>query len=90
MLETLCGKDGYQLTILTSEFTVRVRVALTVRKQSDSVRELLERILPYNMIFSVELLYNIWQQFKSYTWAETEKFTWTELKEEVLPNGSVY
>ena len=90
MLETLCGKDGYHLTILTSEFTVRVRVALTVRKQSDSVRELLERILPYNMIFSVELLYNIWQQFKSYTWAETEKFTWTELKEEVLPNGSVY
>ncbi len=90
MLETLCGKDGYQLTILTSEFTVKVRVALTVRKQTDSVRELLERILPYNMVFSVELLYNIWQQFKSYTWAETEKFTWTELKEEVLPNGSVY
>ncbi len=90
MLETLCGKDGYQLTILTSEFTVKVRVALTVRKQTDSVRELLERILPYNMVFSVELLYNIWQQFKSYTWAETEKFTWTKLKEEVLPNGSVY
>lgn len=90
MLETLCGKDGYQLTILTSEFTVKVRVALTVRKQTDSVRELLERILPYNMVFSVELLYNIWQQFKSYTWAETEKFTWTELKEEVLLNGSVY
>lgn len=90
MLETLCRKDGYQLTILTSEFTVKVRVALTVRKQTDSVRELLERILPYNMVFSVELLYNIWQQFKSYTWAETEKFTWTELKEEVLLNGSVY
>lgn len=90
MLETLCGKDGYQLTILTSEFTVKVRVALTVGKQTDSVRELLERILPYNMVFSVELLYNIWQQFKSYTWAETEKFTWTELKEEVLLNGSVY
>ncbi len=90
MLETLCGKEGFQLIILTSEFTVRAKVALTVKKQADSVRELLERILPYNMAFSVELLYNIWQQFKPYTWADANEFTWKELKEEVLPNGNIY
>ena len=90
MLETLCGKDGFKLTILTSEFTVKVRVALTVKKQADSVSELLERILPYNMAFSVELLYNTWQKLKPYTWADIHKIDWKELKEEVLPDGNIY
>lgn len=90
MLETLCGKDGYSLTFITSEFTVKVKVALTVKKQADSVRELLERILPYNMVFSVELLYNTWRQLKPFTWAQANPLTWKELKEEVLPNGNIY
>ena len=90
MLETLCGKDGFKLTILTSEFTVNVMVALTVKKQADSVSELLERILPYNMAFSVGLLYNTWQKFKPYTWADVHKFNWKEIKEEVLPDGNIY
>ena len=90
MLETLCGKNKYKLTILTSEFTVKVKVALTVKKQADSVSELLERILPYNMAFSVELLYNTWQKLKPYTWADVHRFAWKELKEEVLPNGNIY
>ena len=90
MLETLCGTDGYKLTILTSKFTVHVKVALAVKKQADSVGELLERILPYNMAFSVELLYNTWQKLKPYTWGYVNAFTWKELKEEVLPDGNLY
>ncbi|MDE5996033.1 MAG: YmfQ family protein [Eubacterium sp.] len=90
MLETLCGVDGYELTILTSEFTVHVKVALTVKKQFDSVSELLERILPYNMAFSVELLYNTWEKLKPFTWADVHTLTWRELKEEVLPDGDIY
>ncbi|MDE6111214.1 MAG: YmfQ family protein [Eubacterium sp.] len=90
MLATLCGEDGYRLTILTSEFTVKVRVALTVKEQAESVSELLERILPYNMAFSVELLYNPWKRFGPYTWGDTNIHTWKELKEEVLSDGDIY
>ncbi|MDE6125021.1 MAG: YmfQ family protein [Eubacterium sp.] len=90
MLETLCGENGYELTILTSEFTVKVKIALAVKKQSDGVKELLERILPYNMLFSVELLYNTWVKAKPFTWQNAHKLTWKELKEEVLPNGNLY
>lgn len=49
------------------------------------MRELLERILPYNMTFTVELLYNTWGQIKAYTWGELKQLTWREIKEEVLP-----
>ena len=84
MLESLCGADGYQLTILTNDLTVRVKVALTVKKQRNSVEELLERVLPYNMIFTVDLLYNTWERYKPYTWSEVGTLTWKKLKEEVL------
>lgn len=85
LLESLCGKDGYELTILTQTFTVKVRVALAVKKQEESIKELLERVLPYNMVFSVELLYNTWEKVKPYTWGALAPLSWKEIKEEVLP-----
>lgn len=85
LLKSLCGENGYTLEFITAEFTVRIRVALAVKKQKDIVEESLERILPYNMVFSVELLYNTWQQVKSYAWGALSARTWRETKEEVLP-----
>lgn len=84
LLAFLCGENGYQLTIITSVFTVNVKVALTAKKQVETIKELLERIIPYNMIFSVELLYNTWAKVKPYTWGNFVNTTWKELKEEVL------
>lgn len=82
LLESLCGTDGYELTILTNTFTVKVKVALTVKKQEDSVKEMLERILPYNMAFTVELLYNTWEKVKGNTWSDLASLSWKEIKEE--------
>lgn len=85
MLTSLCGSDGYYVTFLTNSFTVNVKVALAVKKQKDVIEELLERVLPYNMVFSVELLYNTWAQVIPYTWGAAHALTWKDIKEEVLP-----
>lgn len=85
LLASLCGENGYELTVVTAKFTVGVKVALTAKKQEDSVRELLERILPYNMVFTVELLYNTWEKARPYIWGALSNITWKEMKEEVLP-----
>ncbi len=85
MLTSLCGESGYELTIITSKFTVIVKVALIAKKQVDSIIDLLERILPYNMVFTVTLLYNTWEMVRPYTWGAASAKTWKELKEEVLP-----
>lgn len=85
LLESLCGADGYQLTILTQAFTINIKVALTAKKQETIINEMLERILPYNMIFTVELLYNTWEKVKSYAWTDISPLTWKQLKEEALP-----
>lgn len=85
LLASLCGENGYKLTFITAKFTVDVKVALAEKKQEDCVRELLERILPYNMIFTVELLYNTWEKARPYTWSALSNITWKEMKEEFLP-----
>ena len=77
LLESLCGAGGYVLTITTATFTVNV-------KQETIISETLERILPYNMVFTVELLYNTWAKVKPYKWSEVKPLTWKDLKEEVL------
>ena len=81
LLESLCGADGYILTITTATFTVNVRIALTAKKQEAIIAETLERILPYNMVFNVELLYNTWLEVKPYKWSKITALTWKDLKE---------
>lgn len=83
-LATLCGADGYEIQFLTKDFTVKVKVELTAKKQEAAVSEMLERVLPYNMVFTVELLYNQWQMVKAYTWGALASRTWKEIREEVL------
>ena len=85
LLESLCGGRGYVLSILTGTFTVKVQVALSAKKQVDTVREMLERILPYNMVFTVTLLYNTWAKAKqNYRWNDVKTKTWKALREEEL------
>lgn len=84
LLASLCGEDGYTLKILTGEFTVIVKVALAAKKQEAVVNEMLERVLPYNMAFTVELLYNKWSAISPYKWSAFAAKKWKDLKEEVL------
>lgn len=87
LLESLCGAGGYTLEFLTNEFTVKIELALSERSQSDIVKETLERILPYNMGISVEILYFTWSKYNDKTWDDVSKFTWSQLLGE---EGEIY
>lgn len=82
-LEALCGKGGYTLNIMTADLNVEVRVALAARKQELSISEALERMLPYNMTFSIIIMYNKWNSTVTKTWGSVKAKTWKEIKEEV-------
>lgn len=86
-LKSLCGEKGYNLVVSPETYTVNVKVALAAKSQSDAIAELLERILPCNMIFSVELLYNTWKKSSVTSWGAVSSFTWRELREEEIFNG---
>lgn len=83
-LRELCGGNGYALDFETGSFTVSVKVALSVRSQVNAVAEMLERVLPYNMVFSVALMYNQWHQLTPKIWNEYKKLTWKSIKEDLF------
>lgn len=84
MLKNICGENGYILELIADEYTVKVQIALKVKKQMEIVGEMLERILPCNMLYSVEMLFNTWQLVKNYAWGELKAHSWRNVKEEVL------
>lgn len=84
LLESLCGAGGYILTITTATFTVNVKVALTAKKQVDIVTDTLERVLPYSMAFTVDLLYNTHAKLAQFTHEQLSTFTHEQLRNEVM------
>ncbi|MGE4215249.1 MAG: putative phage tail protein [Anaerotignaceae bacterium] len=87
LLTTLCGTDGYTLEINNGAFTLKVKVALTSKKNKNAVSELLERVTPMNMVLSVELMYNQWQTVTGLTWGSASSMTWDEIREEAISVG---
>ena len=81
-LTMLCGKDGYTLERNTGECSITVKVALTSKKNLNAVKTLLERILPVNMVYTAELLYNQWLTFGGKKWGELTQISWREMREE--------
>lgn len=83
-LKNLCGEDGYSLTILNNDFTVIVKVALVSKNNFNSVQELLERVIPQNMIIDCILMYNQHLTLANYTHNQLATMTHNFIRNEVL------
>lgn len=86
-LAILCGEKGYLLEINYRDFVLKAKLELTSKKNVDAVGEMLERIVPVNMLFAVSLLYNQHQMLKPYRHQALSAKTHFDLREEVLENG---
>ena len=75
-LQTLCGEDGYKMMLRNENYTLIVRIGLTVKNQFDEVNNTLRRYVPANIVIDLSLLYN--------TYKELERYTYLDLREEVL------
>ena len=83
-LALLCGTDGYKLILDNSAYALTVKVALTAKKKFTEVGDLLNRVVPCNIVISLLLMYNQWIIFERYTWEQLEQYTWEQLREEVI------
>lgn len=86
-LETICGKDGYKLEILNNEYKVAVRIALKSKKSLKAVEEMLDTVVPANMIIDLSLLYNRYSMLAKFTFQQLKNKTYREIREEVLDSG---
>ena len=79
-LNTLCP-GGYQFIINEDRTSLSVKLALTSKKMMADVQELLERVVPLNMIFDVSILYTQYEKLGAFTHAELSKYTYAEFRE---------
>ena len=83
-LQTLCGEDGFRMTIDPVACLLDVKVALTSKYALSDVDALVRASAPANLIASVSLLYNQYKTLARYTRGELAAHTRRELREEVL------
>ena len=85
-LKILCGDKGYTLNIDKEKQVVTVRVALVRKRMLTTVSEMLEEVIPLNMVIDVSLLYNSYSLLKNLTYQELSFFTQKEVRDEILGN----
>ena len=56
-LDSLCGADGYELTVDYGNYKVTVLLALAAQNEFDAVTELLQKMLPANLVIEVSVQY---------------------------------
>jgi hypothetical protein len=61
-----------------------VKVELVAKQNLDTVGELLERVVPLNMIIDLDLMYNQHKTLHVYTHRQLQQFTQAALRNEVL------
>ncbi len=86
-LEILCGKDGYELAVLSEQYMVIVRIALKSKRNFEMARDMMNKILPANMVLNLSLLYNQHKALGKYTYGQLSAYTHRQLRDEVLENG---
>lgn len=81
-LKALCGENGVKAEL--NGLSLAIKVELIAKEKVNEVRELLERMLPANVLVTVSLLYNQWGSVKLLTWGQAKNKTWGQLRNEVL------
>lgn len=85
LLDTLCGEGNYEIIEDFNNYSIKFKISLGVKKQRDIVANMLKEIIPMNLIFDVDLLYNRHIDLSRFTHKELAEFTHFALNQEVLP-----
>lgn len=86
-LTSLCGEDGYELSIDYANYNLTVKVALTNQDILPMVRELLDKMVPCNMVTNLYLMYTTHEWLKEYTHQDLSRYTHKELTELIQSKG---
>ena len=84
LLTTLCGEDGFSVSLVGADFRLVVRLALAIKQNYDDVQALLGRIVPVNMVIDLSILYIQYQALASYTHEQLANYTHEQLRNEVI------
>lgn len=80
MLDYLVGETDYTLTRDVANKTICVRLSLGSRFKADTVQDLLDKIVPADMILNISVAYTTHDNMSKYTHDDLSAYTHTEIK----------
>ena len=83
-LDTLIGKDKYRISIDPINCHVIFNLELSAQNLKNAVAELLEKVLPLNLTYEINLAYNKHADLASYQHKELNNYTHKELNAKKL------
>lgn len=87
ILAAMIGEDNFKLTVNV----VNYKLKLTIRRNKvnfvTEINDMLERIVPVNMVIDYKVDYNIWLDLTKFNWANLKSATWREAREDERFNG---
>lgn len=83
-LNELVGDGNYSLEIDNTIPKMVARIALDRKEMYTAAYEMIEKIVPLNIILDINLMYNTHSDLSRYTHEQLSKMTHTQIKEEVM------
>lgn len=83
-LTMLCGADGYSVELASAEYILKVRIALASKNMYNDVKELVDKIVPANLIVDADLMYNQYGKVGGFPHAQLTAYTHEQLRSEVI------
>lgn len=76
----MVGEQYYKLEINPKEKYLKVSLMLEAISKDGYIYDLMRAMAPADMIVSVEIIFNKYRAFRTYTYAEMSKYTYEQLR----------
>jgi chaperonin cofactor prefoldin len=83
-LRSLCGDGEYSMVIDENRQSCDVVITLASKNQLEYVKEMLDNILPLNMVCTVSLMYNTYNFVAPYTHNQLHSYTHQAIRETIF------
>jgi len=83
-LDSLCGPDGYVMTLNAGEYSLDIKVEQIKKRMFDEVVKITRQMVPSNMVITVELRYNQHFTLANFTHGQLGQYTHYQLRNEVI------
>ncbi len=83
-LSSLCGVDGFEMTLDNEKYYLEVLVRLVAKERLEDVKALLGRVAPCNLDINTFIDYNRHEKFKPFMYKEIGKFSYNDLREKII------
>ncbi len=80
VLDAMVGADYYKLDINSKEKTMKVSLMLEAIAKDDYIYNLMRAMAPADMVVIVEIIFNRYRNFRTYTYGELSKYTYEQLR----------